>query len=66
MRAVRGAAGASAGAAEEEKALTQPQQQTADSLTLLDHRKSSSINLVTGLRVEADWRENRRRVKEVR
>lgn len=63
-RAAEAAGGGAGGAHDSRDELGVGQQQVADSLALLDHRKAATINLVTGVRVEGDWRENRRRIKE--
>lgn len=42
---------------------SQSQQQIADSLAHLDKKKQMGIEEVTAIRTEADFRENRRRIK---
>jgi len=49
---------------EEETSRYKGQQQIADSLAHLDKKKSSGIDSVTMVRVEADWRESQRRISE--
>ncbi|MFN3973539.1 MAG: hypothetical protein ACK4L4_19735, partial [Gemmobacter sp.] len=55
-------AGSKADASRQE--LSRGKQQIADSLSLLDNKKATSIELTTAVRVEADARENQRRVEE--
>lgn len=48
----------------EAKRMSRGQQQVADSLNRLDRRKLAGIQQVTGVRVQADDLENRRRIEE--
>ena len=48
----------------EKKEMSIGKKQTTDSLSLLDKRKAQTIEDVTSIRVEADNRENTRRIQE--